>query len=185
MTMLFTYYKTFKIKEIKLLLEMIITLTTLINELVSLGKTLNTEEQVNKVLRILPKSKWDVKVTVIREAKDIFIMTLDELVENLRIYEMNMKDLKNDKVIREKSLALKASDGEKSNLDEEQLTFLIKNFRKFLTKGKTCDSKEKLRKSGPMINLSLNVTTVKKLITWPKIAPNEKLSRGTKELKKN
>lgn len=50
---------------------MITRLTLLVNELSSLGKVLSTEEQVEKALRILPKSKWDVKVTAIREAKDL------------------------------------------------------------------------------------------------------------------
>lgn len=72
---------------------MITRFTSLVNELSSLGKDLTTEEQIDKVLKILPKAKWDVKVTAIREAKDISTMTLDELVENLKTYEMNMNDL--------------------------------------------------------------------------------------------
>lgn len=79
----------------------------MINELSSLGKVLNTEEQVDKVLRILPKNEWDVKVTTIIEAKDISIMTLDKHVGNLRTYEMNMYELKNEEMLREKTFALK------------------------------------------------------------------------------
>ncbi|KAH0716794.1 hypothetical protein KY285_012825 [Solanum tuberosum] len=112
--MLFTEYETFKMKEGEPLLEMFTQLTKLMNELSSLGKILTTEEQVNKVLRILPKNKWDVKVTAIREAKDISIMTLDELVGNLRTYEMNMDELKKEEMLSENTLALKFSDGEDS-----------------------------------------------------------------------
>lgn len=44
---------------------MITRLTSLVNELPYLGKVLSTKEQVEKVLRVLPKSKSDVKVTII------------------------------------------------------------------------------------------------------------------------
>ncbi|KAF3639147.1 hypothetical protein FXO37_24075 [Capsicum annuum] len=81
-SLLFTEYKAFKMKENKTLHEMITTLTALTNELTSLGKAISKEEQVEKVLRVLPKSKWNVKVIAIREAnKDLAGMTLDELVE--------------------------------------------------------------------------------------------------------
>ena len=76
------------------------------NEFSSLGRILTNEEQVDKVLRILPKNKWDVKVTNIRKAKDISMMTLDELVGNLKTYEMNMDDLKKEEMLSEKALAL-------------------------------------------------------------------------------
>lgn len=43
---------------------------------------------------------------------------------------MNMEDLKKEEVIKENSLALKAFDSEESNLDEEQVAFLAKIFKK-------------------------------------------------------
>jgi len=130
--MLFTEYETFKMKEGEPLLEMITRLTKLINELSSLRKVLTTEKQVDKVMRILPKAKWDIKVTAIREVKDISIMTLDELVGNRKTYEMNMDDLKKEEMLNEKSMALKESDEEESDLDDEHMAFLAKNFKKFL-----------------------------------------------------
>lgn len=51
---LFTEYKDFKMRENKSLHEMMSKLSTLANELTSLGKVISTEEQVEKVLRILP-----------------------------------------------------------------------------------------------------------------------------------
>ncbi|KAG5584817.1 hypothetical protein H5410_045251 [Solanum commersonii] len=58
---------------------MITRFTTVVNEIISLGKVYTTEEQVDKVLRTLPRS-WEIKVTAIREAKDLTNMTLNELV---------------------------------------------------------------------------------------------------------
>ncbi|XP_049362935.1 uncharacterized protein LOC125827660 [Solanum verrucosum] len=121
---------------------MISRLTKFINELSSLGKVLTTEEQVDKVPRILPQAKWDIKVIDIREAKDISIMTLDALVGNRRTYEMNMDDLKKEQMLNEKSMALKVSDEEEFDLDDKQMAFLEKNFKKFLRKGKGNERKE-------------------------------------------
>lgn len=95
------------------------------------------------MLRSFPKAKWDVKVTAIREAKDIETITLNELVGNLRTYEMNIEGQKKEMVAGEKSLALKvASDDEGSYLDEDQIAFLAKNFKKFLRKEKGRDKRE-------------------------------------------
>ncbi|XP_047249976.1 uncharacterized protein LOC124885769 [Capsicum annuum] len=108
--LLFTEYEAFKMKENKTLHEMMTSLTTLTNELTSLGKVISEEEQVKKVLRVLPKSKWNVKVTVIREAnKELEGLTLDELVGNLRTYEMEIDGIK-EQAAPEKILSLKASD---------------------------------------------------------------------------
>ena len=57
--------------------DMITRFTTRINELISLGKVYTTEEQVDKVLRTLSRSQ-EIKVTVIREAKDLNNMTNDD-----------------------------------------------------------------------------------------------------------
>lgn len=55
-SLLFNEYEVFKMKENKSRYEMMTRLTTLTNELTSLGKVI-TEEQVEKVLRVLPKTK--------------------------------------------------------------------------------------------------------------------------------
>ncbi|KAF3619751.1 putative MLO-like protein 3-like [Capsicum annuum] len=72
--------------------------------------------QVDKVLRVLPKSKWNVKVTDIREAKDLTRMSLDELVGNLKTYEMDIEDLNRASESDE-------SDGEE---DDETLSWPLK-----------------------------------------------------------
>ncbi|KAF3612283.1 hypothetical protein FXO38_36932 [Capsicum annuum] len=54
---LFTEYEDFKMKENKSLQEIMTRLTALTNELTSLEKVITVEEQVEKVLRVLPKSK--------------------------------------------------------------------------------------------------------------------------------
>ena len=94
-SLLFTEYEAFKTKKNETLHDMMIRLTALTNELTSLGKAISEEEQVEKVLRVLQKSKWNIKVTEIRKAnKDLAGMTLNELMGNLRTYEMELIELK-------------------------------------------------------------------------------------------
>ncbi|KAH0717264.1 hypothetical protein KY285_013295 [Solanum tuberosum] len=88
-----TDYETFKMESGESLQDMITRFTTIVNELVSLGKIYTTEELVDKVLRTLLKS-WEIKVTAIREANDLTTMNLDELVGNLKTYEMNVDETK-------------------------------------------------------------------------------------------
>nr|GFB02310.1 UBN2 domain-containing protein [Tanacetum cinerariifolium] len=62
-----------------------------------------------KFLRALP-TKWRPKVTAIEESKDLSTLPLDELNDNLKVYEVVLeKDLEISKSKKEeyKSLALK------------------------------------------------------------------------------
>ena len=131
-------------KENETLHEMIKRLTALTNELTFLKKAITKEEQVDKVLRVLPKSKCNVKVTVIREAnKDLIGMTLDEMKGNLRTYEMEIDGTKEQAAL-EKILAFKASDSDKEfELDKEQVVFITKNCSKFFKKKKRTGSKKR------------------------------------------
>ncbi|PHT92087.1 putative protein phosphatase 2C 18, partial [Capsicum annuum] len=124
--LLFTEYEAFKMKENEALHEMI-----------------TVEEQVEKVSRVLPKSKWNIKVTAIREAnKDLADMTLDELVGNLRTYEMEIDGTK-ELAVPEDTLALKTCDSyEEIELDEKQVAFITKNFSTFFKKKKGTGSKK-------------------------------------------
>ncbi|GJV46330.1 retrotransposon protein, putative, ty1-copia subclass [Tanacetum coccineum] len=83
--------------------------------------------------------KWRAKVTAIEESKDLTSLSLEELIENLKVYEMIIK--KDSKIVKAKeeriSLALKAK---KESSDEECLTFesedeeyamAVRDFKKF------------------------------------------------------
>ncbi|GJS33442.1 hypothetical protein Tco_0531824 [Tanacetum coccineum] len=78
----------------------------------ALDESSSSRNHVRKFLRALP-SKWRPKVTVIEESKDLSKLSLDELVGNLKVYEVVLeKDLEIAKNKKEKektnSLALKA-----------------------------------------------------------------------------
>ncbi|GJV55172.1 zf-CCHC domain-containing protein [Tanacetum coccineum] len=112
------------------------------------------KNHVRKFLRALPL-KWRARVTAIEEAKDLATLPLDELIGNLKVYEMVLdNDGVASKTTKEKvkSLALKAkvtkeqtsddSDsqgGSDEDINEEEeaeaFNLLARNFQKFFRKG--------------------------------------------------
>ncbi|GJZ15793.1 hypothetical protein Tco_0551470 [Tanacetum coccineum] len=74
----------------------------------ALDKGYSSKNYVRKYFRAL-HIKWRAKVTAIEESKDLTSLSLDELIRNLKVYEMIIKkdsEIVNAKVER-KSLALK------------------------------------------------------------------------------
>ncbi|GJR60999.1 hypothetical protein Tco_1503161 [Tanacetum coccineum] len=67
----------------------------IMTSLKSLDPDYSSKNHIRKFLRALPL-KWRAKVTSIEEAKDLVTLPLDELVENLKVYEMI---LENDDVV--------------------------------------------------------------------------------------
>ncbi|GJV91151.1 retrovirus-related pol polyprotein from transposon TNT 1-94 [Tanacetum coccineum] len=120
----------------------------------SLDPDYSRKNHMRKFLRALPL-RWRAKVTAIKEAKYLATLPLDELIGNLKVYEMVLdNDGVASKTTKEKvkSLALKAkvtrnqtsddSDsqrGSDEDVDEEEETeafnLLARKFRKFFRKG--------------------------------------------------
>ncbi|GKA30333.1 hypothetical protein Tco_0716638 [Tanacetum coccineum] len=94
-----------------------LTPNSIITSLKSLDEGYSSKNYVRKFLRAL-HPKWRAKVTVIEESKDLTSLSLDELIGNLKVYEMIIK--KDSKIVKakveRKSLALKAK---KESSDEE------------------------------------------------------------------
>ena len=67
---------------------MFTTLSSITNELRSLGEPISMSKQVRKVLQILPKS-WESKIDSITEAKDLKVLTMDALIGNLKTHVIN------------------------------------------------------------------------------------------------
>ncbi|GJZ53558.1 zf-CCHC domain-containing protein [Tanacetum coccineum] len=91
-----------------------------------------------QVLSTLP-SKWRLKVTAIEESRDFSKLSLDELVGNLKVYEVVLeKDLESEKNKKEKykSLALKArqvlsdEDASSSDSNDEEYAMAAKEDKK-------------------------------------------------------
>ncbi|GJW84432.1 hypothetical protein Tco_0157577, partial [Tanacetum coccineum] len=93
---------------------------TIITSLKALDEGCSSKNYVRKFLRAL-HPKWRAKVTAIEELKELTSLSLDELIENLKVHEMIIKN--DSKIVKakgeRKSLALKAK---KESSDEECLT---------------------------------------------------------------
>ncbi|XP_070032600.1 uncharacterized protein [Nicotiana tomentosiformis] len=88
--MLTIEYELFRMKDDKSIQDMHTRFTSIINEMHSLGEILPRNKLVRKILSVLPSS-WESKVNAITEAKDLQELTMDELVGNLKTYEMKKK----------------------------------------------------------------------------------------------
>ncbi|XP_070009892.1 uncharacterized protein [Nicotiana sylvestris] len=88
--MLTIEYELFRMKDDESIQDMHTRFTSIINELHSLGDVIPKNKLVRKILSVLPGS-WEIKVNAITEAKDLQILTMDELIGNLKTYEMKRK----------------------------------------------------------------------------------------------
>ena len=110
------------------IMDMYTRFTHITNELKSLGKTFTTEELVRKILRFLPRN-WEAKVTAIQEAKDLKVLSLDELIGNLQTYELRRTSQQQEETKKDRSLALKTVEEASSESDDEELAFMTRKFR--------------------------------------------------------
>nr|GEU44125.1 hypothetical protein [Tanacetum cinerariifolium] len=121
----------------------------IVTSLKSLNPDYSSKNHVRKLLCALPL-KWRAKVMAIEEAKDLATLPLDELIGNLKVYEMVLdNDGVTSKTTKEKvkSLALKAkvtrehtsddndcqneSDEDVDKEEAEAFNLLARNFRHF------------------------------------------------------
>ncbi|GKF17678.1 hypothetical protein Tco_0062596 [Tanacetum coccineum] len=94
---------------------------TIITSLKTLDEGFSRKNYVRKFLRAL-HPKWRAKVTAIKESKDLTSLLLDELIGNLKVYEVIIKndsEMVKGKREQNRSLALKAK---KESSDEDSST---------------------------------------------------------------
>ncbi|GJU97311.1 hypothetical protein Tco_1326582 [Tanacetum coccineum] len=112
-------YEEFVISDDETIDSAFARFNTIITSLKALDKSFSSCNHVRKFLRALP-TKWHPKVTAIEESKDLSTLPLDELIGNLKVYEVVLeKDTEASKVKKEKykSISLKAR---KVSSDEEE-----------------------------------------------------------------
>ena len=113
--------------------EMNTRFTSITNDLRCLGEPIHLSKQVRKILRVLPKS-WESKVNAITEARDLKVLTMDDLIGKLQTYELNRQQgstVKEGK--KEKSVALKMSLNDRSE-EEDEMTYITRRFQKIIKK---------------------------------------------------
>ncbi|PRQ39087.1 hypothetical protein RchiOBHm_Chr4g0421211 [Rosa chinensis] len=92
----------------------------------SLGDPFEEHRIVKKFLRSLPPS-FQSKQTAIEEAQDIDTYSLDELVGNLKTFEMRVNPAKKVKSVAFNSVKKE----EETEVSTEDLAYLTKQFKKF------------------------------------------------------
>ena len=91
-------YEQFSISDEETIDHSFANFNTIITSLQALDESFSNRNHVRRYLRELP-SKWRSKVTAIEESKDLTILTLDELISNLKVYELVLaKDFEVSKV---------------------------------------------------------------------------------------
>ena len=63
-------------------------------------------------------------------------ISLDELIDNLQIYELRRSSQQKEETKRDRGLALKALKEDDSDLDEEVMALFSRKFKKFFKKAK-------------------------------------------------
>ncbi|GJS10080.1 hypothetical protein Tco_0366876 [Tanacetum coccineum] len=126
-------YEQFTIPEEESIDNAFARFNTIITSLKELDESFSSKNYVRKFLRAL-HPKWRAKVTAIEESKDLTSLSLDELIGNLKVYEVIIK--KDSKMVKGKreqnrSLALKAkkesSDKDNSTSDSEDEEYAMAN----------------------------------------------------------
>ncbi|GJX18577.1 hypothetical protein Tco_0736142 [Tanacetum coccineum] len=103
-----------------------------------LNESFSSRNHVRKFSRALP-NKWRPKVTTIEKSKDLSTLLLDELIGNLKVYEVILKkdsEASKNKKEKYKSLALKAKvsseeEASSSDSEDEEYAMAVKDFKKF------------------------------------------------------
>nr|GFA12652.1 UBN2 domain-containing protein [Tanacetum cinerariifolium] len=131
-------YEQFIISEDESIDSAFARFNTIITSLKAFDEGYSSKNYVKKFLRAL-HPKWRAKVTAIEESKDLTSLSLDELIENLKVYKMIIK--KDSEIVKAnvemKYLPLKAkkesSDEEclTSGSEDEECTMAVRDFKKF------------------------------------------------------
>jgi RNA-binding protein YhbY len=138
--MLISKFEKIKMQEEETFGEFYTKISDLRNSTVSLGKQILDVKLIRKILRSLSE-RFRIKVTTIEERKDLKKMKIEELVRSLQTYEYSLPPVR-----KAKPIALKASTASKkksivssdedSDIDEDAVAMLAKNFKRFMKNNK-------------------------------------------------
>ncbi|GJY66580.1 hypothetical protein Tco_0468818 [Tanacetum coccineum] len=112
---------------------------TIITSLKVLDEGFSSKNYVRKFLRAL-HPKWRAKVTAIEESKDLTSLSLEELIGNLKVYEVIIKkdyEMVKGKREQNRSLFLKAKkessdeDSLTSDSEDEEYAMAVRDFKNF------------------------------------------------------
>ncbi|GJR97573.1 hypothetical protein Tco_0269747 [Tanacetum coccineum] len=132
-------YEQFTIPEEESIDNAFARFNTIITSPKALDEGFSSKNYVRKFLRVL-HPKWRAKVTAIEESKDLTSLSLDELIGNLKVYDVIIKkdpEMVKGKSEQNRSLVLKAKkessdeDSLTSDSEDEEYVMAVKEFKKF------------------------------------------------------
>ncbi|GJX15032.1 hypothetical protein Tco_0206790 [Tanacetum coccineum] len=132
-------YEQFTIPEEESIDNAFARFNTIITSLKALDEGFSSKNYVRKFLRAL-HPKWRAKVTAIEESKDLTSLSLDELIGNLKVYEVIIKndsEMVKGKREQNRSLSLKAKkessdeDSLNSDVKTKEYAMAVRDFKKF------------------------------------------------------
>nr|GEV59122.1 UBN2 domain-containing protein [Tanacetum cinerariifolium] len=115
------------------------TFARFIASIKALDEGFSSKNYVKKFLRKL-HPKWCANVTTIKESKELTSLSLDELIGNLKVYEVIIKkdsEMVKGKREQKRSLALKVKkessdeDNLTSDSEDEEYAIAMRDFKKF------------------------------------------------------
>ncbi|GJS07998.1 hypothetical protein Tco_0364794 [Tanacetum coccineum] len=136
--LLIQQYEQFTIPEEESIDKGFARFNTIITSLKALDEAFSSQNYVGKFLRVL-HPKWRAKVTAIEESKDLTSLSLDELIRNLKVYDVIIKkdyEMVKGKKEQSRSLALKAKkesideDSSTSDSEDEEYAMAVRDFKK-------------------------------------------------------
>ncbi|GJZ18827.1 hypothetical protein Tco_0555417 [Tanacetum coccineum] len=132
-------YEQFTIPEEESIDYAFARFNTIITSLKALDEGFSSKNYVRKFLRAL-HPKWRAKVTAIEKSKNLTSLSFDELIGNLKVYELIIKndsEMVKGKREQNRSLALKAKkessdeDSLTSDSEDEEYAMAMRDFKKF------------------------------------------------------
>jgi hypothetical protein len=91
--MLVSHFEGIKMLEEEYFNEFYTKISYLRNSMINLGKKISAAKLIKKILRSLPK-RFRIKITTIKESKDLDNMRIEELVGSLQTYEFSLPPLR-------------------------------------------------------------------------------------------
>jgi hypothetical protein len=134
--MLVSQFEGIKMLEEESFNEFYTKISDLRNSMTNLGKKISNAKIIKKILKSLPE-RFSIKVTTIKESKDLDNMRIEELVGSFLTYDFSLPPLRKTKSIALKTAKEKSKKSSHEDFDDEiGLAMLPRNFRKLMMKNK-------------------------------------------------
>jgi hypothetical protein len=134
--LLTTKFENLKMKDDEDIYDFHMSVLDIANSFDALGEKIPEDKLVRKILRSLPK-RFDMKVTAIEEAQNIYTMKVDELIGSLQTFEIALKE-RGEKKGKSMTFVTNADDdesqgeGESEDSISDALVLIGRQFNKVL-----------------------------------------------------